>query len=649
MNFHAVSHSFPHRGPGASRARTRWQPYASNVTLSALSRSPSVYLHTPASSVSSNSPQTIHLPPICDHERFKAPLQPTPLANPLRESQRAKYAAKLVDQAVKTLCETWHPEDIPTVFTACSREALCAQPELPTPHAECTTSPPLISTGFSTLFSSRNTQLPSPVSPTSCQTPSPSGGECESHSQAPEGSVGSNLIPIKGFVHEVLRRSRTSTGVLQTALCYLEAVRSKVPELLRTERTRPTTERTEAPEPRIVQGVFEIEFRDYSTDSTTACDQAPGSTTIQTIRIGDTVLVGDIDVEVPRSAAAAASHAKDESSLLPLPVLPSPLCCPRRTFLACLILASKFMQDRSYSNRAWAKLAGLPPREIGRCERALGDALEWRLWVGKIPVSSTSTSGTSSGRTVTRSRSDGDVVYASTRSCTTSSTAAWAAPPAAAPGSLSANSSFSFPPPVQPPRSWTRGLSRSATVPAIGADRSFIVVDPFFVPISDGAGCSYEAREAAGPGYDDASQMDVEPQGEVSPSLSTPSLSYSPMSSTSSSSDGSEDRTIQLSMFLDLPTPAMSTFGNNPGPWVASAFIYTPSDPANPCGSFASMYPSYFNPSNPTYAADMEATEAAIGSTLPAFNPIDTKQAFNTLPSFAEVFSNPGMFENGTQ
>ena len=99
MNFHAVSHSFPHRGPGASRARTRWQPYASNVTLSAISRSPSVYLHTPASSVSSNSPQTIHLPPICDHERPKAPLPPTPLANSLRESQRAKYAAKLVGKS----------------------------------------------------------------------------------------------------------------------------------------------------------------------------------------------------------------------------------------------------------------------------------------------------------------------------------------------------------------------------------------------------------------------------------------------------------------------------------------------------------------------------------------------------------------------
>ncbi|KAJ7273134.1 hypothetical protein C8J57DRAFT_1064053, partial [Mycena rebaudengoi] len=38
-----------------------------------------------------------------------------------------------------------------------------------------------------------------------------------------------------------------------------------------------------------------------------------------------------------------------------------------------LILASKLTQDKCYT---WAKLSGLPAREIGRCERALGDALD---------------------------------------------------------------------------------------------------------------------------------------------------------------------------------------------------------------------------------------------------------------------------------
>ncbi|KAH9066054.1 hypothetical protein EDB83DRAFT_2179824, partial [Lactarius deliciosus] len=55
--------------------------------------------------------------------------------------------------------------------------------------------------------------------------------------------------------------------------------------------------------------------------------------------------------------------------------------CPRRASLASLILVSRFMQSERYSNRAWAKLAGLPTREINHCKRTLGEALAWRLWV----------------------------------------------------------------------------------------------------------------------------------------------------------------------------------------------------------------------------------------------------------------------------
>ncbi|KAH6885582.1 hypothetical protein BKA70DRAFT_1071900, partial [Coprinopsis sp. MPI-PUGE-AT-0042] len=54
--------------------------------------------------------------------------------------------------------------------------------------------------------------------------------------------------------------------------------------------------------------------------------------------------------------------------------------CAQPSFLAALILASKFTQDKCYSNCAWAKLSGLSSREIGRRERALGDAFDWRLW-----------------------------------------------------------------------------------------------------------------------------------------------------------------------------------------------------------------------------------------------------------------------------
>ncbi|KAG9092975.1 hypothetical protein FRC06_011719 [Ceratobasidium sp. 370] len=50
---------------------------------------------------------------------------------------------------------------------------------------------------------------------------------------------------------------------------------------------------------------------------------------------------------------------------------PSPLIDPRRTFLASLVLASKFLLDKAFSNKAWAKLSGLEALEVGKCERAL--------------------------------------------------------------------------------------------------------------------------------------------------------------------------------------------------------------------------------------------------------------------------------------
>jgi hypothetical protein len=55
------------------------------------------------------------------------------------------------------------------------------------------------------------------------------------------------------------------------------------------------------------------------------------------------------------------------------------------TRLACQYNCSpqqlEFHQDRAYSNKVWAKLSGLPGRKV---TRALGNALEWRLWVGQM-------------------------------------------------------------------------------------------------------------------------------------------------------------------------------------------------------------------------------------------------------------------------
>lgn len=124
-NMHAVSHSFTHRGPTASRARSRWQPYSASAPLSAVpapSRSSPpnvVYLNSPASSVSSLSPassssssssSSLHpLSDTPDHAIRRSSLsQPSASAFSsssasasalLRETQKAKYVTRLVGQS----------------------------------------------------------------------------------------------------------------------------------------------------------------------------------------------------------------------------------------------------------------------------------------------------------------------------------------------------------------------------------------------------------------------------------------------------------------------------------------------------------------------------------------------------------------------
>ncbi|MCJ1335799.1 hypothetical protein MMC09_001073 [Bachmanniomyces sp. S44760] len=55
--------------------------------------------------------------------------------------------------------------------------------------------------------------------------------------------------------------------------------------------------------------------------------------------------------------------------------------CGRRMFLAALILASKYLQDRNYSARAWSKISGLKTCEINTNEMAFLLAVNWKLHI----------------------------------------------------------------------------------------------------------------------------------------------------------------------------------------------------------------------------------------------------------------------------
>ena len=327
------------------------------------------------------------------------------------------------DQAVKSLCEIWHHQDIPSVFLSSRAMVSIGAPKNSNPI-----------TKHKPTKHKTNNQLPSPTSPSTQASPSSPSVSVSplpapasttsgpqnilSHQNTPDGSDSrDNLVPIKGFVHEVLRRSRTSGCVLQTALCYLEAVRPKIPEIARLEKAggcqaENSTDRIAmATEAELHGELNSGAGSSISWDSEKCLDDD----LMATVRVHDSDLDDNsnptgscLSQDNDAGQKPQLSNAKGSSSTC-TSSLPSPLLCPRRAFLASLILASKFMQDKCYSNRAWAKLSGLPPREIGRCERALGEALEWRLWVGKPPVPA-QTSPPTAKRPVVRSQSESSLL-----------------------------------------------------------------------------------------------------------------------------------------------------------------------------------------------------------------------------------------------
>lgn len=152
----------------------------------------------------------------------------------------------------------------------------------------------------------------------------------------------SNVLPLRQFIKEVLRRSRSTCSTLQTALYYIhksrDAIRDRVKaaddakvELARMWENGPN-------------GHYASAFPSPPFDSD---DRAASS----------------------RVAAALVARTRD------------PIVCGRRMFLAALICASKFLQDRTYSNRAWAKISSLPVQEINANEKVFLELLDYNLFV----------------------------------------------------------------------------------------------------------------------------------------------------------------------------------------------------------------------------------------------------------------------------
>ncbi|KAL4400898.1 PHO85 cyclin-5 [Malassezia pachydermatis] len=164
-----------------------------------------------------------------------------------------------------------------------------------------------------------------------------------------------STLPLALFVREILRRSRTSCSTLQAALLYCSRCKMALHD----------------------------NVDNYSTSSHTdvlgwmneAMVMSP--TSMQAMELTCKLP----SLSLPCSSAPIQSSAK--SIKAQTTSMPSPLLCGRRMFLAAIVVASKFLQDRTYSNRTWSKISGLETREIEQLERVFLQTIHYNLVVSE--------------------------------------------------------------------------------------------------------------------------------------------------------------------------------------------------------------------------------------------------------------------------
>ncbi|KAG0005593.1 hypothetical protein BGZ80_011455 [Entomortierella chlamydospora] len=230
--------------------------------------------------------------------------------------------------------------------------------------------------------------------------PSPSGAQYST--KAP-------VIPLHIFVKETLRRSRTTLSTLQLALYYIYKVRNQVlaaQEKIRQDQIQHLQQRAlQQGQPLSPNGSIdalseeEYKQRDYFNSISMQAHSHLAKNTPPLTPPGTN--------NTPASLSPLSLSSSTPTS--PILAKSEPVGCGRRMFLAALILASKFQQDRTYSNKAWSKISGLPVSEINLNEITFLTLIDYRLFVSQAVFQKWVTILTEKGRvrdrTVNRSYS----------------------------------------------------------------------------------------------------------------------------------------------------------------------------------------------------------------------------------------------------
>jgi len=170
-----------------------------------------------------------------------------------------------------------------------------------------------------------------------------------------------NAVPLALFVREILRRSRTSCSTLQAALLYCSRCKDSLHELV---------DKATSPSSHAKDSLWLLNVQSGNNKWSLSSEESfRVSLPSVTDPCAELITLSGVKCTTLTSGRATPMRSA------------SPLLCGRRMFLAAIVVASKFLQDRTYSNRTWSKISGLGTQEIDQLERVFLKMIRYDLVV----------------------------------------------------------------------------------------------------------------------------------------------------------------------------------------------------------------------------------------------------------------------------
>ena len=190
----------------------------------------------------------------------------------------------------------------------------------------------------------------------------------------PAGTADRTVLPLASFIREVLRRSGLTSSAVQLATHYLHRIRREIRIIVaRADDTR-AEYRQLLRECAHDSANVQPQDGQQSSSSYPSYPSPPSSPAANAVP-GDSSF-DDSNEQARAQRRARLAELVDAQTHRAL--------CGRRMFLSAVICASKFLQDRNYSNRAWAKISGLPLAEVNANERVFLQLSQFNLYLSDV-------------------------------------------------------------------------------------------------------------------------------------------------------------------------------------------------------------------------------------------------------------------------